>query len=123
MSRILLVWELGGNLGHITPLLALAKALRGRGHDVSFALDTRLASDVLTREAFAFVQAPMVRSTAPDLPREPASYPEILFHYGFADPAALTADARSVRRMRCISTSTMARLTRFHATPLTNAAW
>ena len=100
MSRILLVWELGGNLGHITRLLALAKALRRRGHNVSFALgNTRLAAEVLTREAFPFVQAPVVRSAAPDLPPEPASYPEILFHFGFADAALLTAAVRAWREL------------------------
>ena len=100
MSRILLAWQLGGNLGHITPLLALAKGLRKRGHHVTFALeDTRLAADVLTREAFPFVQAPVLRSTAPDLPREPASCPEILFHCGFADSVRLTAATRAWRAL------------------------
>jgi UDP:flavonoid glycosyltransferase YjiC (YdhE family) len=95
-----LAWQLGGNLGHITPLLVLAKALRKRGHHITFALeDTRLAADVLTREAFPFVQAPTLRSTAPDLPREPASYPEMLFHFGFSEPAALTAAARAWRAL------------------------
>jgi UDP:flavonoid glycosyltransferase YjiC (YdhE family) len=100
VSRILFVWELGGNLGHITPLLVLARALRKRGHEVSFALgDARLASEVLTREGFSFVQAPILRSTAPDLPREPASYPEILFHCGFADATALTGAVRAWRKL------------------------
>ena len=81
MSRILFAWELGGNLGHIMRMRTVARALRERGHDVS-----------LHKE-------PSPRSSAPDLPREPASYPEILLHYGFADPAALT-DA--VRRWRSL---------------------
>ena len=81
MSRILFAWELGGNLGHIMRMRTVARALRERGHDVS-----------LHKE-------PSPRSSAPDLPREPASYPEILLHYGFADPAALT-DA--IRRWRSL---------------------
>jgi len=98
VSRILLVWQLGGNLGHITPLLVIARALRERGHDVSFALEnTRASAAPLTRDGFPFVQAPILRSTAPDLPCEPASYPELLFHFGFADPVLLTSGLRAWR--------------------------
>jgi UDP:flavonoid glycosyltransferase YjiC (YdhE family) len=43
------------------------------------------------------VQAPLLRSTAPGLPREPASYPEMLFHFGFAEPDALAGAARAWR--------------------------
>lgn len=97
MSRILLAWELGGNLGHITRLLIVANALRERGHDVLFALrDVRAAGDMLTRESFPFVQAPSPRSIGP---REPATYPEILFHYGFADSALLIPAVRAWRQI------------------------
>jgi len=81
VSRILFAWELGGNLGHVMRMRTVARALRERGHDVS-----------LHKE-------PSPRSSAPDLPREPASYPEILLHYGFADPAALTDGVRRWRSL------------------------
>jgi len=81
VSRILFAWELGGNLGHVMRMRTVACALRERGHDVS-----------LHKE-------PSLRSSAPDLPREPASYPEILLHYGFADPAALTDAVRCWRSL------------------------
>jgi UDP:flavonoid glycosyltransferase YjiC (YdhE family) len=38
MAHVLLGWELGGNRGHATALLAIADALTARGHRVSFAL-------------------------------------------------------------------------------------
>ena len=38
MSRILLCWELGGNLGHLMRLLPVARGLRLRGHEVIWAL-------------------------------------------------------------------------------------
>ena len=78
MSRILLVWQLGGNLGHIMPLRTLARALRARGH-ITFAFeDTRSAAD-LRAEGFSVIQAPVLRSSGANLPREPISYPEMLF--------------------------------------------
>ncbi|HSA90896.1 MAG TPA: nucleotide disphospho-sugar-binding domain-containing protein [Burkholderiales bacterium] len=102
MGRILLVWQLGGNLGHIVPLVGLGKALRSRGHQIAFAVENmRAAASLLSRHRFPFVQAPVLRSTAPDLPREPASYPEMLFHFGFADPDALTGAVRAWRELFC----------------------
>jgi UDP:flavonoid glycosyltransferase YjiC (YdhE family) len=100
VGRILLVWQLGGNLGHITRLLGLAKKLRSRGHHVTFALEnTQAAAGLLARHGFPFVQAPVLRSTASDLPREPASYPEMLFHFGFAEPQALASATRAWRAL------------------------
>jgi UDP:flavonoid glycosyltransferase YjiC (YdhE family) len=100
VGRILLVWQLGGNLGHIVPLVGLGKALRSRGHHVAFAVEnTRAAASLLRRHNFPLVQAPVLRSTAPDLPREPASYPEMLFHFGFADPDALAGAVRAWREL------------------------
>jgi UDP:flavonoid glycosyltransferase YjiC (YdhE family) len=88
--RILLAWELGGNLGHVTSLLALARGLRQRGHQVSFAVkDVKGCAQVLQQNRFAYVQAPMPSTQPSKVPRDPASYPEILLHYGFGDPAGL----------------------------------
>jgi UDP:flavonoid glycosyltransferase YjiC (YdhE family) len=99
LSRILLVWQLGGNLGHIMRLRTLARALRARGHHVTFAFeDTRSAAD-LRAEGFSVIQAPVLRSRGPDHPREPISYPEMLFHCGFADAPALTAAVRAWRAL------------------------
>jgi UDP:flavonoid glycosyltransferase YjiC (YdhE family) len=95
VSRILFAWELGGNLGHLTRMLALARPLRARGHEVSFALPNPAALS----EQFPAYKAPTPRSSGADLPREPASYPEILLHYGFADAAALTAALRAWRAL------------------------
>ena len=61
------------------PLRTLARALRARGHHVTFAFkDTRSAAD-LRAECCSVIQAPVLRSSGPDLPREPISYPEMLF--------------------------------------------
>jgi UDP:flavonoid glycosyltransferase YjiC (YdhE family) len=56
--RILIAWELGGNLGHLLPLLALARMLRSRGHRVLFALRDLTNAELLAREGFPFLPAP-----------------------------------------------------------------
>ena len=38
MSRIVIAWELGENLGHLWNLLPVAQRLRSLGHDVSFGI-------------------------------------------------------------------------------------
>jgi len=100
LSRILLTWELGGNLGHVTRLRVLARALRKRGHEVTFALrDARSGEALLQQDGFRIVQAPVINVRAANLPPEPASYPEMLLHCGFADPAGLSASIHAWRRL------------------------
>ncbi|HET7366049.1 MAG TPA: glycosyltransferase [Burkholderiales bacterium] len=56
--RILIAWELGANLGHLLPLIALARALRSRGHRVLFAMRDLTDAARVAREGFAFLPAP-----------------------------------------------------------------
>jgi UDP:flavonoid glycosyltransferase YjiC (YdhE family) len=61
MSRVLLAWELGSNLGHLSRLLPLARRLREGGHEVLVAArNVGLATEVLSPEGIPFVQAPYV---------------------------------------------------------------
>jgi len=53
-----MAWELGGNMGHIVPLLAIARSLRSRGHQVIFAMRDLANAGLLAREGFAFLPAP-----------------------------------------------------------------
>src|SRR5471032_621470 len=100
MSRILFSWELGGNLGHITSLVMLARALRARGHEVAFALKhLRGAAGLLKQHGFAFFQAPVVQARAADLPRDPASYAEIMLLHGFGDAEGLIAATLAWRNL------------------------
>ncbi len=57
--HVLIAWELGGNLGHLLPLLALARRLRSRGQRVLFALRDLTNAELLAREGFAFLPAPV----------------------------------------------------------------
>jgi UDP:flavonoid glycosyltransferase YjiC (YdhE family) len=56
--RIVIAWELGANLGHLLPLLVLARALRTRGHRVLFAMRDLSNAARVAREGFAFLPAP-----------------------------------------------------------------
>jgi hypothetical protein len=89
MSRILLAWELGHNLGHLSRILPIARELKQRGHTVLVAArDIANAARSLSPLAIPFVQAPQ----ATIVPRETqllASYADILWHQGWGDVAQL----------------------------------
>jgi UDP:flavonoid glycosyltransferase YjiC (YdhE family) len=89
MSRILLAWELGLNLGHLTRLLPLALRLREKGHTVAVAArNLGTASEVLGPAAISFVQAPYLAESDP-LPHRAAGYSDILRAYGWGGPSTL----------------------------------
>lgn len=54
MSRILICWELGGNLGHVMRLLPLARILRVQGHSVvwAFSKTHTVVWQLVTSEGF-----------------------------------------------------------------------
>jgi len=90
MSRILLAWELGGNLGHLSKLLLVARRLRRRGHEILFSVqDVGTGQQLLTEEGFRYVQCPRASRWGAGC-REPASFSHILAQAGFADPGVLT---------------------------------
>ena len=87
MSRILLTWELGLNVGHLTRLLPLALRLRENGHTAIVATrNLGAAAQVLRPGAISFVQAPCLID--PQLQRA-AGYADILRSYGWGDSSTL----------------------------------
>lgn len=54
-----MAWELGGNLGHVAVMLAVARELRARGHGVVFALRDLTHAGLIARDKFAFFPAPV----------------------------------------------------------------
>jgi UDP:flavonoid glycosyltransferase YjiC (YdhE family) len=83
MSRILLAWELGSNLGHLSRLLPLARGLKERGHDVLVAArDLVLATEVLAPAGIRFVQSPAEGRARATL-RPPQSYADVLLMQGW----------------------------------------
>lgn len=60
MATILMGWELGEGLGHVQPLLQVARALAAQGHRPVFALHNIIDTWPLLRgEGFAILQAPI----------------------------------------------------------------
>jgi UDP:flavonoid glycosyltransferase YjiC (YdhE family) len=85
LSRILLAWELGNNLGHLSRLLPLGRRLRGHGHSLlAVVRDLALAARVLGPAGIPFIQAPRM-SMASKVSTQPASYADVLRHTGWAD--------------------------------------
>src|SRR5262245_54203875 len=89
MSRILIAWELGSHLGHLTRLAPVAENLRAAGHQVLFAVrDLRNAALTLGPRGFAFVQAPFFHRR-PAQPQAPGSHAEMLALEGYGDATAI----------------------------------
>ena len=89
MTRILLAWELGSNLGHLSRLLSLGLRLKERGHEVLVAArDVGLATQVLAPSGIRFVQSPAISARLRD-GEPPASFADLLLAQGWASPTVL----------------------------------
>ncbi|MDO8933346.1 MAG: hypothetical protein Q7U97_13210 [Rhodocyclaceae bacterium] len=88
MAKIAYAWEFGAGLGHIGAFLPMARALRERGHEVSWIVaQVGPTARLLGNEGFAWLQAP----TTPEQHREgpPLTYADILLRYGYGSTADL----------------------------------
>jgi UDP:flavonoid glycosyltransferase YjiC (YdhE family) len=89
MSRILLTWELGLNLGHLTRLLPVAEQLKADGHTVLVASrDIQAAATVLGPAGIPFVQAPHLPKGIA-LAHRATGYADILLSQGWSDASVL----------------------------------
>jgi UDP:flavonoid glycosyltransferase YjiC (YdhE family) len=89
VSRILLTWELGLNLGHLTRLLPVAERLKADGHTVLVAArDIQAAATVLGPGGISFVQAPHLPKGIA-LAHRAAGYADILLSQGWSDTSVL----------------------------------
>jgi UDP:flavonoid glycosyltransferase YjiC (YdhE family) len=85
MSRILLAWELGRNLGHLARLLPLAKRLKARGHSILVAAQNMAsAARVLGPEGITFVQSP-IHTPVRKGDFQSMSYADLLWSQGWDD--------------------------------------
>ena len=100
MARVLCVWELGGNLGHLSRLLVLAERLRMHHHEVIFAVrDVNASAPLLRERGFRFVAAPdTLRRRQPHV-RTPRNYSEILYGAGFCGSKHLLAAVSAWRSL------------------------
>ncbi len=101
MAVILITWEIGQGLGHVLPLLPLARDLKRYGHELHFAVrDVRHVSQILVEEGFKVWQAPVnpgrtLKKTDP----QPQSMADVLALFGFAHPAMLSNIATAWHQM------------------------
>jgi UDP:flavonoid glycosyltransferase YjiC (YdhE family) len=87
MSRILIIWELGADYGHISTLLPIALEMKRRGHEPILVLrDLCWAEKILGGHGLSWLQAPVWLANLSGLP-SPISYPEIMFMNGFSHPS------------------------------------
>lgn len=90
MARILMTWELGSHLGHLTRLSSLADELHRRGHHISFALrELHAVESVFGIDTpYDVYQAPIFLPTIKGS-RNPLSYSEILQCNGYLSSQSL----------------------------------
>src|ERR1700719_265388 len=107
MARVLIAWEFGAGLGHLTRLLPVAAALGRQGHRLVLALQDLGAAratgiaDRLAGADFTVQQAPRW-----PIPKDPAlstvpthSLADVLKLVGYHDASLLTEMAQSWRRI------------------------
>ena len=86
LQPVLVVWEHGGNLGHLARLLPVARALRERGHPVVFAVaQPRAVAPLLANTGVTIVQAPQVSLALP-FTTSAVCPADIWLRCGFASP-------------------------------------
>lgn len=87
MATVALVWELGGERGHITRLCALARVLLRQQHRIFLIVsDHSLALELMTEEErskITVVTLPKKNQQAVTLSREPCSFSEVLLSSGY----------------------------------------
>jgi UDP:flavonoid glycosyltransferase YjiC (YdhE family) len=89
MSRVLLAWELGRHLGHVSRLHALATRLKARNHSVlAVVRDIPSASTVLGPAEVSFIQSPWYTGV-PNAAARMAGYADLLLTQGWNDRSAL----------------------------------
>jgi len=89
MARILIGWELGAGLGHVSRLRKIARALAERGHHPIFAVRNLVESwSLLKDDGFTVVQAPMPNASPRSVksPWRAAGLSDIFVMQGFDRP-------------------------------------
>ncbi len=101
MARILVGWEMGSELGHLEGVVAVGRALRDRGHDVTISLkELWRASGRTDLDGFQIVQSPVwMGRSKPTSPPPPRSVADALFVSRLDDVEQLTLYVRAWRTL------------------------
>ena len=90
MARVLLAWELGTGFGHLVALRALARELKGQGHECVFAVrQLGNAHEFLEPDLGPVHQAPVRVGPSRRPVKTQVSYSSLLHNIGFDDPVEL----------------------------------
>jgi UDP:flavonoid glycosyltransferase YjiC (YdhE family) len=90
VSRALIAWELGGQLGHLRNVEIVARALRDQGHEVAVALrELQHAHRFLGGLPLVYHQAPFKQGAPPRALSEHLCYAHVLYASGFAQASEL----------------------------------
>lgn len=114
MTKILLVWEMGGGLGHISGLNVLANALVDKQHLVTMVLPEHALVNVYRNPNYHYLTAPKTKQTQLQFSRSPASYTEVLLAAYYHNADELT---RLIAAWKKIFTQEDADLIIFDAAP------
>lgn len=100
MARVLLTWELGEGLGHLSALLPVVEGLCRRGHLVFAALkDLPRAAGVFRAADVTYLQAPIKIRPAKNRISPSRTFAQILHNVGFGDPEELRVMAEAWRNL------------------------
>ncbi|UUX48399.1 hypothetical protein NUH88_13350 [Nisaea acidiphila] len=94
MKRVLLAWELGDGLGHVSRLLPIASALKEHGVECAFAVRNLIVTHpLIARAGFPVFHAPWVQPYAPPAVRDKpiSSIGDVLATVGYSEPDKLMA--------------------------------
>lgn len=98
-KHIVLVSELGGNLGHIVPLMSVANALSAEGFAITFVLPSIIPARILSGGGFPYrlIQAPNFYFERVRANTEPQNYSEILLLSGYSQTQRLAIGLKAWR--------------------------
>jgi UDP:flavonoid glycosyltransferase YjiC (YdhE family) len=100
MARIVMCWELGGDLGHVARMKPLAEALQARGHRVDFILRECLPAErLLDPRRFRWFQAPYQTEAVPAPIAQPHSLAQVMHNTGFHAARHLAGRVRAWRAL------------------------
>jgi rhamnosyltransferase subunit B len=102
VATVLMGWEIGGGLGHVLPLLAVARALAERGHQPVFAIRNVVVPwPLFANEPFPVVQAPVwhERPWQSEEPFRATNYADILAVRGWDAFEDLTPQVECWQRL------------------------
>lgn len=89
MSKVLIGWEMGGGLGHLYPLVEIAKELKRQGHEVLVVCrDTGALPELLKGTGIGWGYAPYMQIKTKDTL---GCHAQILENHGFRNPSELSS--------------------------------